>query len=266
MARLLVVAALVLLAVACGEDKPTEDDAATLKVMLSTSANVQRAVQPLYFCFPEDPECYRQAGAEIVSVVAQARTATETVIAETDDACLRQAATLYRDSLDAYGDAGRAAAAGDAAAADAAILETTRLEIAYGEKIGECGFDEGKTAEYASALRESDVKILRLSQELAACRAEACVLDVAARMKAASAEAVAAVDSLLAVVTEDDEAPSCLPPALRELRGAYAAVEKTMQALGAGNLATLEREGRRAGELQVAAQEKMAACISSAGF
>lgn len=266
MARLLLVGAFAFLAAACGGDEPTKDDAATFRVMLSTSADVQRAVQPLYFCFPEEPECYRQVGPQIVEAVVQARSATETVMAETDNTCLKEFAALYRDSLDAYADAGRAATAADTAAVDAAISETTRLEIAYGEKLGECGFEEGTLSEYSATLRKTDLEILRLSEELESCRNEACVLDGAARMKSAAVEGVRALDGMLEAVAEEDEAPPCLTAAIREFREAYVSLEKSMQALQAGNLATLEREAKRAGEQQAAGTERMASCMSAAGF
>jgi len=48
--------------------------------------------------------------------------------------------------------------------------------------------------------------------------------------------------------------------------GAYQAVELGARALQEGDAETAMREGTRAGELDAAAQEDMAACLSSAGF
>ena len=267
MARLLFVAALAFLAAACGGDEPTDDDAATVQVMLGTSANVQRAVQPLYMCMPENAACYRRAGPGLVAVVDQARTATDTVLAETDDACLREFAALYRDSLDAYGDAGRAAKAGDAAAVEAAISETTRLEIAYGGKLEECGFVEGRLAEWSSALRKADLAMLRLDQEFTACADEACVLDIAARGEKAAGDAIAAVDGALDEIGDaNEDVPPCFPPALRKMRQAYEAVQAGMRAIGELDVDAALRESTRGTELGAQAQEDMAACIGSASL
>jgi hypothetical protein len=263
--RLLLLVPLAALTAGCGGDEPTRDDAGTVKVMLQQTAEVQGAMQPLYFCLPDDLVCYRQAGPEIVSVVDRAQRAAETAVANTDDDCLQEAAGLFRDSLEAYGDAGRAATAGDVPAVDAAIAETTRLEIAYHERISECGFVEGRIAEQSAALREVDVALLRLGEELAACSTEACALDVIARTKAAADDGVAAVDRLRAEMAEDDEVPECVPAVLGKRRGAFIQLKSAWESLEAGDIVAFENKAKLAAELETAVAGEMAACLTSAG-
>jgi hypothetical protein len=91
---------------------------------------VQRAVAPLYECVPRDADCYRAAGAGIIEAVAREQASFAGVLQETDNECLTGVGRLYNDSLDVYGEAGRAAAAGNTAAADRAISRSAQGEIA----------------------------------------------------------------------------------------------------------------------------------------
>ncbi len=265
-ARVLLLVMVGLLAAGCGGgDEPSSDDVATIKVMLRSGADVQRVVQPIFLGLPEEPECYRQVGPEIVEVVERERKAVDAALAETDDACLREAVSLYGDSLERYTEAGRAAVEGDTAAADAAISKTTALEIAYTQKIGECGFAQGPTAELTTRMRLVSVEFLRLNEEMFACPDEPCVLDVAARLETSAVEGGSILDEMVAKLGEED-VPPCLPRVLQDVREAYRAVELAARALQERDADTAIREGTRAGELDAAAQEDMAACLSSAGL
>ena len=253
------------LAAGCGGDEPSPDDAAAVQTMLRSNAEVQRAMAPLYLCLPEEPACYEQAAPAVVDAVERQRGTVEDAVAETDDDCLQEAMGLYRDALVAYGEAGEAASTADVAAVDAALAETTDLEIAYTEKIDGCGFVEGQMAESSAALRSASVGLLRLDPEFSACVDEACVVEVAGRGKELAHEAAVAVDEMLVEARRDERVPSCYPRALEELRRAYRAAERGMQALADLDLATAERELRELTELGPQAQEDLAACIGSAG-
>jgi hypothetical protein len=249
---------------ACGGDEPTRDDAETMRAIFASSAEVERAVRPLMFCLPENPECYRRAGPAIVPVAEGARKVVDDLIADTDDACLREVAGLYRDSLDEAADAGRAAAVADTEAVDTALSEVSRLQLAYATKVGECGLAEGRMAEYAAAIREVDLRMIRLDEEFAKCRGAAC-LEGVARYKAAAKDGVVAVDRLLERLAQDDEAPGCFQTVFQEKRNAYRALAEALEAAEAGDVATFKRKATIASELEAAGYEDMAACIGSAG-
>jgi hypothetical protein len=253
------------LAAGCGGDEQSSDDAAAVRAVLRASAEVQRAVGPLYLCLPEEPECYRNAGPELVEAVERQRAAVEAALADADDDCLQEAMRLYRDSLAAYGEAGEAASAGETAATDTAITRTTELEISYLQKIDECGFVEGKIAESSAALRGANVELLRVSEEFTTCVDEACVVEVARRGREVSRDGAAAVGDMLADLAGEEGVPPCYPAALRLMRRAFQAAERSMQALVEFDVAAAEREGLEAGELETQAQEDLAACAGAAG-
>jgi hypothetical protein len=49
-----------------GSDGPSKDDIRTAKGILSSTAAVQRAVEPLFACDPAAPACYRKAGPQML--------------------------------------------------------------------------------------------------------------------------------------------------------------------------------------------------------
>ncbi len=67
------VAAVAVTLAGCGGDGATQDDAAMVKEMLSASASVQQAAQPLYGCVPEEKACYTENGAGARSASVDSR-------------------------------------------------------------------------------------------------------------------------------------------------------------------------------------------------
>lgn len=234
--------------------------------MLRSSANVQRAVQPLFFCLPERPACYREAGPEVVSVIEQERRAVDIALQNTDDPCLEEVARLYRSSLDEYGSAGRAATIANVAAVDSALAKTTELEISYTEKMGTCGFAEGEMAEAGARLRKTSSEMLRLEQEFATCLDEACIIDVAAHGRQLARDGASTVDEMVTKIGQRDDVPLCAETAFGEWKEAFGAVERAMAALQRLDVAAAEREAKQASELESEAQEDLADCMGSAGL
>jgi hypothetical protein len=266
----LLLAAVALALVGCGEnrgegggDGPSRDDASTIKAMLLSGAEVQRAAQPLYFCLPENVRCYTRAGPKLVTVAEQERERFEAALDDTDNECLAGVGRLYGDSLAAYADAGRAASAGKPSAFDAAISRSTQIEIRYTRKLDECGFSQGRAAQFGAAIREVNVDLLRISDEIYKCRGRACVLAAARRMRDAARRGQRVLDDFNARLA--DEAPACLRNAMTVYRGAFVAVERTALAIQAEDFARAEKEGTRAGRLEVRAQRDLAACLESEG-
>jgi hypothetical protein len=201
-AALLAVAALG----ACGGDEPSQSDAATVKVMLSSSAAVQDTFTELYGCLPEQPACYTRHGPTAVHVVETERKRFADALEETDNDCLREVGDLYLSSLDGYGDAAQAAADAEPKAFDAAISRTTESEIAYTRRLTECGFAEGRVAEISAAIDEVNIELLSLGEEIADCLRPKCVREVARRMEASADEGVALLEDYR---DELADAPPC---------------------------------------------------------
>jgi hypothetical protein len=245
-----------------GSDEPSKDDIRTVKSILSSTAAVQRAVEPLYACDPAVVACYRQAGPQIVEVVDREREAFGDVLAATDNECLSQVGGLFDDSLDAYAEAGRAAAAGDAETADRAINRSSRSETAYIKKLDECGFAEGKTAEVASQMRRVNVKVIELVTEITSCKDKDCVLAVGRELEATAREGMTAVDAFLAAVPKDT--PDCVTDALDRVRRSFRSLELTAVAVQKGDSKTAEREGAASDELRAQGQELLAECLGTA--
>jgi hypothetical protein len=265
--RRLALVAVVLAAAGCGggDDGLSEDDLATAQDMLSSSARVQRAVQPLYMCVPEDKRCYTKDGGTLVRVAQRERNRVDEALADADDECLKEVGGHYRDSLDAYAEAGRAAAEGKAAAFDAAVSRSTEAEIAFNRRLSECGFAQGRVGEVGAAMREVNIAVLRLSEKIAACTTERCVKQTAAQMEARAQEGMALLDELVSELRAEggDDVPACLIDAIDLFRQGYVALEKTAVAVQAGDAQVAEREGTRAGRIEAQAQEDMAACLGT---
>jgi hypothetical protein len=233
-----------------------------VQAMLSSTAKVQRALQPIYVCAPRDRDCYEAAGSEIVDTVAREQVSFNVFLERADNACLKEVGRLFQDSLDAYGEAGRAATAGDTKAADQAISESTDAEIAYIRKMEDCGFSQGQTAAIEAQMRAVNVEILALIEEVEGCKERACVVDVAQRLQASARRGVEAVDGYLDAI--GDDVPDCVPDGLGLMRRAFESLELAAAAMEKGDFATVEREGMASDELRLQAQEKLAACIGSA--
>jgi len=237
------------------------DDASIVKAIVRSSATIQRAMQPLYLCLPEELSCYTDAGPGILTVVNQEKSDFERASANSDNACLSEVVRLYEESLDAYGQAAQAAVAGDPAAVEREISVTTELEMAYSERMSECGFAEGRQAELNSAIRRSFFDTLRLADRILMCADIECVVAASKRLEAKANEGISLLDEYLEDLSDDD--PACLAEAMRTVRAAFKATEQTAVALQRGNYAAADREGKRAGELGVTAQERLADCLGA---
>jgi hypothetical protein len=255
-AALLAVAALG----ACGGDEPSQSDAATVKVMLSSSAAVQDAFTELYGCLPEQPACYTRHGPTAVHVVETERKRFADALEETDNDCLREVGDLYLSSLDSYGDAAQAAADAESKAFDSAVSRTTESEIAYTRRLAECGFAEGRVAEIGAAIDEVNIELLSLGEEIADCLRPKCVREVARRMEASADEGVALLEDYR---NELAEAPPCLLGAVEKFLASFRALGSAARAIQEDNFLAAEREGARSGELGVEAQSDMADCLGS---
>ena len=252
----------VLLASCGGDEGPTDSDAATMQALLSSSAAVQQAFAELYGCPPDRPACYKRHGPTAITVVNAQRQRFADALEDTDNECLRDVGELYLSSLDSYADAANAAAGSNPSRFDAAISKTTESEIAFNRKLSDCGFSEGRTAEISVAMREVSVELLQLGEKVADCLRARCVHEVARRMEQAATEGGALLQDY---GDELDEAPACLREAVTTFRSSLQALEVAAKALQRDDFATAEREGTRAGELEIEAQADMAACIGSLG-
>ena len=259
---LIVPTAVALSACGGGSEGPSKDDIRTAQGILSSTAAVQRAVEPLYACDPAAPACYRKAGPQIVGVVDRERAAFRDVLADTDSECLSRVGGLFDNSLDAYAEAGRAATAGDAETADRAISRSSRFEIAYIQKLDECGFSEGKTAEVASQMRRVNLKVIRLVEEITSCKDNDCVVKAGRELEATAREGITAVDAFLAAVPKDT--PECVPDALGRVRRSFSSLELTAVAVQKGDFETAQREGAASDELRAQGQERLAECLGDA--
>jgi hypothetical protein len=112
-------------------------------------------------------------------------------------------------------------------------------------------------------MREINIDLLRLSEEIADCTAEACVLKVARRMEERSSAGVAVLDDFRSEL--GDDVPDCLDEAISEFRTTFSLLARMASALQAGDVPAVEKYGTRAGELEVEAQRDMASCLSSLG-
>ena len=250
----------VLLASCGGGEGPTESDAATVQALLSSSAAVQQAFAELYGCLPEQPACYERHGPTAVTVVDAQRQRFANALEGTENDCLRDVGELYLSSLDSYADAAQAAADSNPSRFDTAISKTTESEIAFNRRLAECGFSEGRTAEIGAAMRVVSIELLQLGEEIADCLRPRCIHEVAQRMEATAGEGVGLLQDY---GDELDEAPDCLGEAVTTFTSSLQALEIAAQALQEDDFATAEREGTRAGDLEVEAQADMAACIGS---
>jgi hypothetical protein len=146
---------------------------------------------------------------------------------------------------------------------DAAISRSTAAEIAYSRRLDDCGFSEGKTAEINAALRDVNVDLLRLGEEIVDCTTRACVVSAAARIEERGREAVTLIGRLHDEVGED--APDCLIGVLDEMRESYSLLVSSAAAIQDGRLRAAARDGTRSSELQAEALNDMASCLSSFG-
>ncbi|MEO8290583.1 MAG: hypothetical protein ABI649_06260 [Gaiellaceae bacterium] len=245
-----------------GGDEPPRNDIRTMREILQSSALVQRAVAPLYQCAPDDADCYRAAGPGIVEAVASERASLGDVLQETESECLAEVARRFDDSLAAYAAAGRAAVQGDVAAADQAISRSSQVEISYLRRLDECGFSEGKVAEIGSEMRRINIEVIQLTEELVSCKTQDCVAEVSRELEVAAHQGSGAIESLLAEIPS--ETPGCLADGLRLMARSFRSLELAATAIGEEDFETAEREGVQSDEMRSQAQERLAACLTTA--
>ena len=240
-----------------------EDDTSIVKTMLRSKATVQRAMQPLYSCLPEELSCYTDAGPGILTVVNQEIADFERVPDNSDNACLSEVARLYEESLDAYLQAAQGAVEGDPAAVQRAISASTELEMAYSERMSECGFAEGRLAELNTAISRTSFEIIRLTDRAVMCAETKCIVAASKRLEAKANEGISLLDEYLENLSDDDDDPACFAEAMGTFRSAFEAIEHVAVALQRGKFAAAGREGKRADELSVTAQEELAECLGA---
>jgi hypothetical protein len=245
-----------------GGDEPTRDDVRTVRDLLTSSANVQRAVGPILACAPEDRGCYQRVGREMIPVLEREQASFADVLEDTDNDCLVEAGGIYQDALAAFEEAGRAAAAGDTTAADTAIERTSPLGTAYVRKLSECGFSQGKMAEIQHQLGNVNIQILALVDKMSTCTDRKCVVSVSRQLESAAQGGVKAIDA--AVTQIPAGSPSCLADSLDLARQSFFALGETAKALQEGRLNAAEQLGTHSDELGAQAQQKLAACLTTA--
>lgn len=265
---LMVVSVVVVSLSGCGtysarDDAPagSEEDISIVKTMVRSKATVQRAMQPLYSCLPQELSCYTNAGPGILTVVNQEISDFKRRPDDSDNACLSEVARLYEESLDAYGQAAQGAVEGDPAAVRRAISASTELEMAYSERMSECGFAEGGQAELNTAISLTAYEIIRLTDRAVMCADTKCIVAASKRIEAKANEGISLLDEYLENLSDDD--PACFAEALGTFRASFEATEQTAVAVQRGKFAAAEREGKRADELSVTAQEELAECLGA---
>jgi hypothetical protein len=254
--RALLVLIVLAVATGCGGDGGgTQDDAETLREMLTSSAAVQRAFADLYVCLPEDRKCYTSAGPEAVSVTTREKERFEEKAVQTDNSCFREVASIYNTSLAAYLRAAKAASAGKPAVYDREISRTTQLEISFNRKLTECGFSSGRQAELSAAMRRVNIDSLRIVDELIKCTDAACVKPLARQLKNRSDEGISIIREF------QGDLPPCFEQGFSVLLRSFQALRRTAIAIEDGNSAVAERQGSLSDRLRSEAQEKLATCI-----
>jgi hypothetical protein len=168
---------------------------------------------------------------------------------------------LYEEALDAYAEAAKAAVEGDPTAVERAFSVSTELEMSYSEEMSECGFAEGRQAELNSAISRSFFEILRFTDQILMCADSECIVAASKRIEAKANEGISLLDEYLGTLSDDD--PACFAEALGMVRATFRAMRQTAVALQRGKFAAADREGKRAGELGVTAQEGFADCLGA---
>jgi hypothetical protein len=198
----------------------------------------------------------------MIPVLVREQASFAEVLKDTDNECLAEAGGIYHDALIAYEEAGRAAAAGNTTAADAAVEKTSPLGTAYLSKLSNCGFSQGKMAEIQHRLGNVNIRILTLVDKMSACKGRECVVSVSRQLASAAQDGVKAIDAAVAEIPAD--APSCLPDSLDLARQSFFALGETAKALEEGRFRDAGRLGTHSDELGSQAQEKLAACLTTA--
>jgi hypothetical protein len=137
-----------------------------------------------------------------------------------------------------------------------------KLQIAYGGKLNECGFGEGRINEIGVAMRRTDVAILSDIQTVVHCKTQACVNAAARRQEKHAQDGI----DLMAELRSSgllQGAPACVLEGLDEQDQSLRALRATARALERADYDRAGREGRRSDNLRARSQRDMAACISS---
>ena len=204
-----ILVALSVLPLGCGSTKKvTRNDVSTVRALLNATAAVQKAVEPLYACRPQKPDCYRRSGPALSVVAARQKARLTAALRETDNSCLKKTSGVVVQDLDAYLGAGRAATAGDPIRAEKELARSTDLEIAYEHRICTCGFTQGRLHEIASRVRLANAAILRLGDEMRACRTVPCVHRVARRLGQEAGKGISNLDEFS--LSAGSDIPQCV--------------------------------------------------------
>lgn len=236
------------------------EDASHVVAIVDSSASVQRAMQPLYLCVPEKVSCYTTAGPAILRVVEQEEDRIADLAAEAENSCLADVVSLYDNSLGAYRDAGRAAVKGDPEGVERAISRSTKYEIEYSKKLGDCGFVDEQRAQQYSAINSAFWDLVAISDEIFNCRdRRKCIIANSRRLEMKAHQGIALLDEY---IRELEDAPACVVAAMGKVREAFRAIEEMAIAIQEGDAAVAREQGKRAGQLGVTAQEDFAACMT----
>lgn len=103
---------------------------------------------------------------------------------------------------------------------------------------------------------------MRTVRDLSACKGRECVVSVSRQLESAAQNGVKAIDAAVAEIPAD--APSCLPDSLDLARQSFFALGETAKALEEGRFGDAGRLGTHSDELGSQAQEKLAACLTTA--
>lgn len=236
---------------------PTVDDEATFRALITSSAVVQRAMQPLYLCLPGEISCYKKAAPGVAEVIAQERSSLEPIIDDADSPCIARVAALYAESLAAYEASARAAEDGDDRVVERELARSTRAEKEYVREWSECGFFNAEQAQFITAFGNAFFDVLGASEELVACSTTRCVKRGARKMEAAARAGFELLDD---ASTEAAEGPECMRKAIESARVTFSAMEKAAISLQEGRYRSAEQQAERGARFGSATQDLFASC------
>jgi hypothetical protein len=245
-----------------GDGRPTASDRETVAALLRSRAAIGQAAGAMFLCV--EKSCYVKAGQEALPILEHEEERFAAVLSETDNECLAAAAEHHRRMAGDYVEAAQAATAGNVDAMDAAFARADDQEIAFGEKLGSCGFAEGRLAEITSKLGTTRAEIIRLSAELYECSSRSCLDSAAKRLKATAHAGTLHIDEFMAEIPKAglaDEQKTCLWHGLALTRQAYEEWEKAAKALLSRHYQAAERHGVRSQELAGQASQALATCL-----
>ncbi|MDP9067872.1 MAG: hypothetical protein M3N53_05940 [Actinomycetota bacterium] len=236
---------------------PTADDIEIFDAVVSSSAVVQRAMQPLYVCLPGEVSCLKKAAPGVAEVIAQERSAVESMIEDADDPCIERYVALYEESLEAYEASARAAEEGNGPAFERELARSTRVEKAYVREWSRCGFFDRQQSRFITALGDALFDVLDAGEELVECATVRCINRGARKIEAAARSGVELVDD---ASTEAGESPECVQDALENARLTFSAMGKAARSIQEGRFRRAEQQAERGARFGIATQDLFASC------